>query len=50
LTTKTAIAYARALDAKDRGDIKAARAELRKLVQKQPDFKQAKRLLASLKR
>jgi TolB-like protein len=48
LTTRTALAYARALDAKDRGDTRTAKRELRKLLKEQPDFAQAKRMLAKL--
>lgn len=49
LTTQTALAYARALDAKDRGDTRLARRELKKLLREQPDFKQARVLLSSLR-
>lgn len=49
LNTATALAYARALDAKDRGDVKTARAELKKILARQPGFKLAARTLASLK-
>ncbi len=48
LTTRTALAYARALDAKDRGDTRTAKRELHKLLAQQPDFDHAKRLLAKL--
>ncbi|MEQ8977927.1 MAG: CsgG/HfaB family protein [Deltaproteobacteria bacterium] len=38
LPMKTALTYAKALDAKDRGDKKTAKAELKKVVAAQPDF------------
>ncbi|MEQ9502414.1 MAG: CsgG/HfaB family protein [Deltaproteobacteria bacterium] len=38
LPMKTALTYAKALDAKDRGDKKVAKAELKKVVAAQPDF------------
>ncbi len=50
LTTRTALAYAQALDARDRGDVRVARKTLKKLLRDQPDFTQAKHLLASLSR
>jgi TolB-like protein len=38
LSTATASKYAKALDAKDRGDLKAAKAELEQVVKAEPDF------------
>ena len=38
LKTKTALRYAKALDAKDRGDKKKAKEEMKKVLEEQPDF------------
>ena len=41
LHTRTAVRYARALDAKDRGDLKTARAEMAEVIKARPDFRLA---------
>ena len=46
--TKTALAYSRALDAKDRGAKDEAKAELKKVLDEQPDFELAALDLDSL--
>lgn len=46
LTTKTALRYARALDAKDRKDLETAKKELTEVVKEQPDFQLASADLA----
>ncbi len=46
--TKLAVRYARALDAKDRGDIKLAKVELKKVVAARPDFQLAQMDLAAM--
>ncbi len=46
LTTKTALRYARALDAKDRKDLETAKKELTAVVKEQPDFQLASAELA----
>ncbi|MBN1205046.1 MAG: hypothetical protein JXB05_09005 [Myxococcaceae bacterium] len=38
LTTKTAVRYSRALDAKDRKDVETAKKELTQVLQEEPDF------------
>ncbi len=48
LRTKTALRYAKALDAKDRGDKATAKKELQKVVKEQPDFQIAQVDLQSL--
>lgn len=48
LKAKTALRYAKALDAKDRGDKATAKAELEKVVEEQPDFALAQLDLASM--
>lgn len=48
LTTKTALHYARALDAKDRKDVETAKKELTAAVKEQPDFLLASTDLALL--
>ncbi len=48
LHAKQAVRYAKALDAKDRGDFKKARAELQKVVKERPDFQLAQLDLASM--
>jgi len=48
LRAEVVIRYGRALDAKDRGDRRQARAELRKVIEMQPDFSLAKADLAAL--
>ena len=48
LTTKTALRYARALDAKDRKDLETAKKELTEVVKEQPDFVLASTDLARL--
>ena len=46
LHTRTALRYAKALDAKDRGDEAAAKAHLTAVLKEQPDFELARRDLA----
>ena len=48
LTTQQAAQYAKALDAKDRGDVKLASATLKQVVKAKPDFALAAMDLASL--
>ena len=48
LHTSTVLRYARALDAKDRGDLKRARSELQAVVKARPDFRVAQLDLASM--
>ena len=48
LTTRVALAFARALDASDQGKKELARRQLRTLVKEQPNFVQARLLLAQL--
>ncbi len=48
LHTRTAVRYAKALDAKDRGDKKTARRELEKVVKARPDFRLAQLDLSSM--
>ncbi|MEZ4265404.1 MAG: CsgG/HfaB family protein [Myxococcota bacterium] len=48
LATKTALRYSRALDAKDKGDVPAAKAELQAVVAEQPDFQLASAALDRL--
>lgn len=48
LAMKTALLYSKALDAKDRGDKKAAKETLKKVVKDQPDFSLAQLDLDSL--
>ncbi len=48
LRTRTALRYAKALDARDRGDVKRARVELEKVVKERPDFHLAQLDLASM--
>jgi TolB-like protein len=38
LKSSTAVAYSKALDAKDKGEVEVAKAELKKVVEEQPDF------------
>lgn len=48
LHTRTAVRYAKALDAKDRGDMKTAKAELQAVVKEQPDFRLAQLDLSAM--
>jgi TolB-like protein len=48
LTTKTAVRYSRALDAKDRKDVETAKKELTQVLQEEPDFVLASADLARL--
>ena len=48
LHTRTAVRYAKALDAKDRGDLKTARAELAEVVKERPDFRLAQLDLSAM--
>jgi len=48
LHTRTALRYAKALDARDRGDLKLARSELEKVVKIRPDFRLAQLDLSSM--
>lgn len=48
LKAKTALRYAKALDAKDRGDREAAKKGMKKVLEEQPDFALAQLDLASL--
>ncbi len=48
LRTRTAVRYAKALDAKDRGDKAAATAHLKAVMKAQPDFEMARQDLAML--
>jgi TolB-like protein len=48
LTTRTALSYSRALDARDRKDVEAAKRELTQVVEEQPDFQLAATELAQL--
>jgi len=48
LTMKMAVRYAKALDARDRGDTKGARVLLQKIVKEKPDFRLAARTLKKL--
>lgn len=48
LHTRTAVRYAKALDAKDRGDLKTARAEMAAVVKAQPDFRLAQLDLSAM--
>lgn len=50
LHTRTAVRYAKALDAKDRGDVKAAKAALEAVVKERPDFRLAQLDLAAMVR
>lgn len=48
LTTRTALSYSRALEAKDRKDVETAKRELTQVVKEQPDFLLASAELARL--
>lgn len=48
LTTKTALRYSKALDAKDRKDVETAKKELKAVLEEQPDFVLASADLARL--
>ena len=48
LNTATALLYAQALDARDRGDVRTARAALKKVLAAQPKFRLAARAMAAL--
>ena len=50
LKTKTALRYAKALDAKDRGDKETAKKELKKVVKDNPEFQLAQVDLQALMR
>lgn len=48
LKAKTALRYAKALDAKDKGDAETAKKEMKKVLEEQPDFALAQLDLAAL--